>query len=191
MSAELCYAQIGRQLGEMYCNNKINCSLNLMANRCHWVEEWNICIIKQIKEAYSKVPQETSRNGFRRKAEKSVEKETDQDKEGEGMCERHVVTIGYFSWPMPQLLQCWFCWTHILLGNTEHKRSQQWLSGYWLAPETSFDPSSDNTAALSHPFTFMIGYHWRVTWTSARLGLETFGGLKKRGSTFGKWVNMR
>lgn len=32
-------------------------------------------------------------------------------KEGEGMCEEYVVTMGYFSQPMAQLLQCWFCFT--------------------------------------------------------------------------------
>lgn len=45
-------------------------------------------IIRQIKEVA--MPQETCRNGFRGK-EKS-----DQDKEGEGKCERQKATEGYF-----------------------------------------------------------------------------------------------
>lgn len=50
-------------------------------------------IIRQIKEVA--MPQETCRNGFRGK-EKSVGDKSDQDKEGEGKCERQKATEGYF-----------------------------------------------------------------------------------------------
>lgn len=50
-------------------------------------------IIRQIKEVA--MPQETCRNGFRGK-EKSVGDKSDQDKEGEGKCERQKGTEGYF-----------------------------------------------------------------------------------------------
>lgn len=109
--------------------------------------------IRRIIEAYSKeaeMPQETCRNEFEEKSKwvweiRLTKARRKRMSVKDGKRQRVI-----FSQPVQQILLWSFCWTHLLLGTHWASRSQQWVTGYLLAPETSSDPCSDNTLLQRH-----------------------------------------